>query len=78
MDIPEADGLVGRARGQQFAVGTEGHPPDLAPVPAQVGDRGVGGDIPETDGPVYSGGGEQAAVGMKCYVNGALLVSLGA
>ncbi len=76
LSVPEADGLVGGARGQQFAVGAEDHSPDVVGVPAQDGDRGVCGDVPETDGPVYSGGGEQVAVGMKSHVSGALVVSL--
>ena len=59
------------ARGQQLAVGAEGHPPDGVGVPAQDGDRARGGDVPETDGPVFPGGGEQAAVGMKSHVDGA-------
>src|SRR4051812_13102044 len=68
LDVPETDGLVTGARGQQLAVGAEGPPPDLLGVPAQDGDRGAGGDVPDSDGPVLSGGGEQAAVGMKSHI----------
>ena len=78
LGVPEADGLVAGARGQQFAVVAEGYQPDVAGVPAQDGDRGACGDVPEADGPVFPGAGEKVAVGTKrqTQVKGVLAVAL--
>ena len=74
-DVPEAHRLVLRGRGDQAAVGAEGHPVDRPGVAAQDRHGRVGGHVPQPHRPVRPPGREDGAVRAEGHVAGTALVA---
>ena len=65
--VPQADDAVFAARGQQAAVGTEGHAPDTVGVALQRHTPWrTAGQRPQAQRVVFAGAGQQPAVGAEC------------
>src|SRR5262245_25848183 len=64
-DRPELDTLVLGGRGQDPAVGAEGHPEHEPAMPDQGPDRRARAAIPEPDRPVQTRRGEELSVGAE-------------